>query len=146
MNLEDGAVLGALYTHLRNHNQIPLLSQTYEDLRVERCNNALQLDLALLRMGSLPDGPEQERRDSMLRDRRKCNEGLDRRNEDTRPFDTMWNQRVDIWKYDAWEDVADWWLRLGRISQGMRVYPESHVAMRRLSVGVEKQVQIATAD
>src|ERR1700742_2503263 len=116
MNLEDGAVLGALYSHLRNLSQIPLLSQTYEDLRTERCKSALHLDLALLKMGSLPDGPSQKARDEMFR---LDNEKFNNRSVDTPPFDTIWNKRVDIWKYDAWEDVEDWWLRLGRIQRVM---------------------------
>jgi salicylate hydroxylase len=141
MNLEDGAVLGALYTHLRNPSQISLLSQTYEDLRTERCKNAFKLDISLLQLGSLKDGPEQEERDRMLIE---AHASIERFGEPARPFPIMWNQQVDIWKYDAWEDVADWWLRLGSLSSGLTEGYKAPVSIRRLSVGVEKQVQIAS--
>jgi hypothetical protein len=144
MNLEDGAVLGALYAHLAKRSQISLLSQTYEDLRTARCKVALDLDIGLLELGCLPDGELQEARDVMFRhdqdkfDRRQGVAEMDSR------YNTLWNQRLDIWKYDAWEDVQDWWLRLGRIQQGMLVGSETPVAVRRLSVGVERQIQIAS--
>jgi len=142
MNLEDGAVLGALYSHLRNPSQIPLLSQTYEDLRMDRSKMALQFDLGFVTMCSLLDGPLQEARDDSFRADHDSFERRQNVTEDA-PYGKLWNQRLTVWNYDAWEDVEDWWLRLGRIQQGM-LGSEPPIAVRRLSVGVEKQIQIAS--
>ena len=133
--------MGALYTYIRKLSQIPLLSQTYEDLRTERCKKTLKLDMAFLKLCSLPDGPEQKARDIMFSEKGNSNR---QDGEEMLMFDTMWNQRLEIWSYDAWEDVEDWWLRLGRISRGMTNVYEPPAAARRLSVGVEKQIQIAS--
>jgi len=118
-----------------------LLSQTYEDLRTGRCKNTLKLDMGFLDLCSLPDGPEQQARDKMFAEKGKSNRQDDG---ETLLFDTLWNQRIQIWSYDSWEDVQDWWLRLGRISRGMADGHQAPVAIRRLSVGVEKQIQIAS--
>ena len=47
MSLEDAAVLGKLFSHLRNEDQIGSFLWAYEDIRQARCNATLGEELGL---------------------------------------------------------------------------------------------------
>ncbi|TFY64344.1 hypothetical protein EVG20_g5982, partial [Dentipellis fragilis] len=67
MAVEDAAVLGALISHMRDVSQLPTLLQAYEDLRLSRCTETQQSSRLNQHIFHLPDGPEQEARDTAMR-------------------------------------------------------------------------------
>ena len=67
MAIEDAAVLGNLPSCLAHPDQLPVLLQGYEDLRLPRTANAQNQSRLNQGIFHLPDGPEQEQRDADMR-------------------------------------------------------------------------------
>ena len=68
MAIEDAAVLGNLLSRLSSKAQIPMLLKVYQDLRLPRTAE-VQLSSTLNQtIFHLPDGEEQRRRDSYMRE------------------------------------------------------------------------------
>ncbi|KAM5531760.1 hypothetical protein V8D89_014572 [Ganoderma adspersum] len=67
MAIEDAAVLGNLLSRLAQPDQLPLLLQAYQDLRISRTTNAQNQSRLNQEIFHLPDGPAQEQRDADMR-------------------------------------------------------------------------------
>lgn len=63
MAVEDGAVLGALFSSVTEPKRIPSILQTFEELRKPRTTKVVQGSIEQGRMCKLPDGHEQRERD-----------------------------------------------------------------------------------
>ncbi|KAJ4489914.1 hypothetical protein J3R30DRAFT_3417294 [Lentinula aciculospora] len=72
MAVEDAECLGVLFSHITNLNQIPSLLKAYEDIRYERATTTQRLSTENRETYHLPDGPEQQARDSRLQLRMKA--------------------------------------------------------------------------
>lgn len=68
LQIEDAAVLGTLLSHLSSPAQLGQLLQAYQDLRLERTSNTQASSRMNQKIFHLPDGPEQEERDRMMRE------------------------------------------------------------------------------
>jgi len=117
MALEDGAVLGNLFSRLTDRAQLPVLLHAYEDLRLTRAS-ATQASARLnQKIFHLPDGPEQESRDWQMRQAMRIELGQE--NGDAAGNEGNANQWADKKKsavqfeYDADEEVEQWWAEHG---------------------------------
>ncbi len=67
MAIEDAAVLGNLLSRLAHPEQLPILLQAYEDLRLPRTAETQNQSRLNQKIFHLPDGPEQQQRDADMR-------------------------------------------------------------------------------
>ncbi|KAF7789770.1 hypothetical protein EIP86_000716 [Pleurotus ostreatoroseus] len=67
MTMEDAAVLGKLFSHLKSEDQIGNILWGFQDIRQERCKMALDREYHRARLFTLKKGPEQEKRDQTIR-------------------------------------------------------------------------------
>ncbi|KAI6046393.1 FAD/NAD(P)-binding domain-containing protein [Pisolithus marmoratus] len=67
MAIEDAAVLGNLFSRLSSHAQITPLLHAYEAIRYDRATGTQKFSRLRKAIVHLPDGPEQEQRDRMMR-------------------------------------------------------------------------------
>jgi salicylate hydroxylase len=65
--VEDAVTLATLFSHLSNAKQIPVFTETYQELRQHRTNETRMSEYQSLVQITLPDGPLQEERDVTLR-------------------------------------------------------------------------------
>lgn len=102
---EDAGVLGAIFSHPIEYNQIPKALEVFEDVRRPRALEVRRRTLNQKAMFALADGPEQEARDAKLR-----------AGEDYALFE--W-----LWQYDAVKAGGQAWkraLELGTENQAMQ--------------------------
>lgn len=108
LQIEDGAVLGNLLSHITSSDQVPPMLLAYESLRKGRCSRAHADARRNKVLFHLPDGPEQESRDRELRQtllRLDMSEAG--ATERKRWAEKMKN--LDQFGYDADEEVERWW-------------------------------------
>ncbi|KAJ7368686.1 hypothetical protein DFH08DRAFT_982971 [Mycena albidolilacea] len=109
MAVEDAVTLGRLFSHLSHLKQIPVLTETYEELRQSRTNAARVSEYQALVQISLPPGTLQEDRDAALR------LTLDQMFEDFENCESSdllveaWEQYLILFSHDAVEAVDNWW-------------------------------------
>ena len=107
--VEDGAVLGNLFSHISEPSQIPYFLRAYEQLRLKR-TAAIQSSSRLnQKIFHLEDGEEQRRRDQAMREAMNGEEAKGNPNQ--------WADRrktKDLFGYDADEEAEKWWEERGR--------------------------------
>ncbi|KAF7355635.1 FAD-binding-3 domain-containing protein [Mycena sanguinolenta] len=109
MAVEDAVTLGTLFSHLSDPKQIPIFTETYEELRLRRTNDTRISEYQSLVQISLPPGPLQEGRDAALK------LTLDQTFEDFENCDSSdllvqaWEQYIVLFSHDASEAVENWW-------------------------------------
>lgn len=99
-SLEDGAVLGTLLGRLTRRDELPAVLRTFERLRKERGDAIARETFKQRRAFHMPDGPEQEERDAVLRVGPAASQ----------PFPSRWTcPQVQPWiyGYDAIKDAQD---------------------------------------
>lgn len=113
--MEDGAVLQAVLSQITSKDGIPTALKVYELIRKERAervqNSASTTRTAL----HLPDGPEQQHRDEMIR---KAARG-EGQNPDAWA-DTDWQKFM--WGTDVMRDVVEGWDELKAKVEGTHVH------------------------
>ncbi|KAJ6482329.1 hypothetical protein C8R47DRAFT_1283346 [Mycena vitilis] len=116
MAVEDAVTLGTLFSYLTDRKQIPILTETYEELRQRRANETRISEYQSHVQISLPPGQLQEDRDTALR--LTMNPSFD-------DFDNwvegsvlvnVWEQYLVVFSHDACEAVENWWSKWGRMS------------------------------
>jgi len=113
MCIEDAAVLGCIFSHLRARSQIASFLYAFQKLRLDRCNDVLRNETRNLALLSMPPGPERQAR----------NEGLaptlavDNTDWDDEKLREQWEEISGLFAYDAYEAAEDWWLKWGRLRE-----------------------------
>ncbi|KAJ7228328.1 hypothetical protein GGX14DRAFT_692402 [Mycena pura] len=117
MAIEDAVTLGALFAHLARRDQIPVLLETYDELRQHRTRATQVSEFQSLLQISLPSGEHQEARDATLRltNDREFEDFEDcYRDAETGVMSVL----VQIWEgylvqfdHDADEVVDSWWTK-----------------------------------
>ncbi|KAJ6539682.1 hypothetical protein B0H19DRAFT_1180139 [Mycena capillaripes] len=113
MAVEDAVTLGTLFSHLSDPKQIPILTETYEELRQRRTNDTRISEYQSLVQISLPLGQLQEDRDAALKltlsqtfeDFENC--------EHSDLLVQAWEQYLILFSHDAAEAVDNWWSKWG---------------------------------
>ncbi|KAF8442090.1 hypothetical protein L210DRAFT_3477716 [Boletus edulis BED1] len=107
--VEDSAVLAKLFSHLRSEDQIPTFLYALQELREGRCASVVKCEQDNLFFQMMPHGPQQERRDNMLR--KLVAKGRTRLS-GAEPFD-QWEQVKALFGYDPEDQADDWWVKWG---------------------------------
>ena len=71
MLMEDAAVLGKVFSYLKEENQIANTLWGFQDIRQTRCRVMQTREIHRARLFTLKNGPEQEARDSAMRSKKK---------------------------------------------------------------------------
>nr|GAT50088.1 predicted protein [Mycena chlorophos] len=118
MAIEDAAMLGALFSHLKNRKEVAILLETYEELRLKRVQATRDSEYQSLQMICLPSGAARDSRDAML-SLTKTREFKDF--DDCNAEDVLvdaWERYLLVFNYDALEVVEDWWSMYGWAMKG----------------------------
>ncbi|KAG9050167.1 hypothetical protein FS837_007281 [Tulasnella sp. UAMH 9824] len=108
MAVEDGAVLGNLFSRLSHPSQITPLLYAYETLRLPRTAKVQASSRLNQYIFHLEDGPEQVKRDQEMRQAMHGEEGVNNPNQ--------WADKrktVELMGYDADKAVDEWWAERG---------------------------------
>ncbi|CCO31530.1 3-hydroxybenzoate 6-hydroxylase [Rhizoctonia solani AG-1 IB] len=107
MAIEDGSVLGNLFSHLTDASQIPYFLRAYETLRLSRTANTQAQSRLNQKIFHYEDGPEQEARDASMRAAmRGQTEGSANQWADKAKSKTQFS-------YDADAAAEEWWREVG---------------------------------
>ncbi|KAA1476429.1 FAD/NAD(P)-binding domain-containing protein [Dentipellis sp. KUC8613] len=109
MAVEDAAVLGSLLSHMGSLDELPVLLQAYEDLRLPRCTEIQQSSSLNRHIFHMQDGPEQEARDAAMRQAMEIEMAAGNPNQ--------WADRSKnegLFSYDADKEAEKWWTGIGR--------------------------------
>ncbi|KAJ3486184.1 hypothetical protein NLI96_g4422 [Meripilus lineatus] len=111
MSIEDAAVLGKLFSHLRNTDQIPSLLNAFEDIRQTRCLATLSEELGLFTFLTYKDDTMQDLRDSAFREKyaRGSTDTIAGEDEAAR----QWEEMRRVYAYDCEDEADEWWVKWG---------------------------------
>ncbi|TFK45161.1 hypothetical protein BDQ12DRAFT_695389 [Crucibulum laeve] len=114
MAVEDAAVLGALFSRISSHSQIPALLQAYQNLRKPRATQAQLVSRMNQQIFHFSDGPQQEARDVSMRVAMEA-AVKEARGEDADACEgsaNLWADKAksaQAFNYDADNEVDAWW-------------------------------------
>ncbi|KAJ7730764.1 hypothetical protein B0H16DRAFT_1427796 [Mycena metata] len=116
MGLEDGAVLAKLFSHLSTESQISDFLYAFQDLRQPRCQTVLASETGIIQYMSMPNCPDQEKRDQGMMALAATGTNL---------FDVAdggeespeWEEIKTVFGYDAEDEADNWWVSWGLLKQ-----------------------------
>ncbi|OBZ73516.1 3-hydroxybenzoate 6-hydroxylase 1 [Grifola frondosa] len=115
MAVEDAAVLGTLFSHLRTMDQVPSFFGAYQEMRQRRCSSVNLADLANAKLVAMPPGPQADaRNENMMRTADDWDEGT---------LKAQFEDIAEIFGYDAGDAAEEWWVNWGRFSDDIRHDP-----------------------
>lgn len=115
MTLEDAAVLGKLFSHLRNEDQIGNFLWAFQDLRQTRCMSTLEEELGLFTFLTYRDDAMQDLRDSAFRE--KYARGMTNMIEGSDEAARQWEEMKRIYAYDCEDEADEWWVKWGLLRE-----------------------------
>ncbi|KAI5983421.1 hypothetical protein EDD15DRAFT_1898137 [Pisolithus albus] len=113
--IEDAAVFAKLFSHLTSEDQIPAFLHAFQDLREPRCARVLHSERCNLTFRMLPNGPEQEERDSAMRERHA--RGISVFGSGGGKLTEQWDQLKELFGYNAEDEADDWWVKWGLLRE-----------------------------
>ncbi|KAF8636411.1 hypothetical protein AX17_003593 [Amanita inopinata Kibby_2008] len=134
--VEDAAVLGVLMARLRTLNQIPQLTEAYQDLRQDRCSQVIDSELNNAALVTLGPGEHRLARDAALR------LSLQARGDhwDESQLRDQWDEIGAVFGYSAREAAEDWWVKWGNLIEfGMMETVHESLGLRFEVTKVEVQ-------
>jgi salicylate hydroxylase len=116
MDVEDGAVLAKLFSHLHNHDQISEFLYAFQELRQPRSENVLASEMGILQYMGMPNCPDQEMRDQGMMAKSATHDNLFEvvEGEDESP---EWAEIKTVFGYDAEDEADNWWVSWGLLRQ-----------------------------
>ncbi|KAH8103981.1 FAD/NAD-P-binding domain-containing protein [Cristinia sonorae] len=114
MAVEDGVVLGTLFSHLDSWSQVGSFFSAYQELREARTKAVLREEISNSRIVSLPPGPAREARNSSFKPRSEDDTDGDL---DEGALMTELDAFAEIFCYDASDAAEEWWVDWGRFSR-----------------------------
>jgi salicylate hydroxylase len=124
MAVEDAAVLGKLFAHLSNEEQIRHFLYAFQELRQARCSIIAKQEISIIHFGTLPNGEHQAARDAVMRN--KTMRGLGVFEGDDRATLTAWEENTVTFGYDAEDDADNWWVQWGSLRERARCLALAH--------------------
>ncbi|EJD05385.1 FAD/NAD-binding domain-containing protein [Fomitiporia mediterranea MF3/22] len=114
LSVEDGAVLGSLFSRLQSRDQEEILRllAAYQKIRQDRCNAILQTDNELLTFSTLPPGSARDERNAGFARASEQNM-LDWENVDEDVLRSAWEEFRNSFGYEAYDAADDWWVDWG---------------------------------
>jgi len=116
--VEDAGVLGKLFSHLTNPDQIQSFLYAFQDLRQQRCSTIVKQELAIVYLITMPDGEFQEARDTGMK--ANTQKGLSVFAGDDSQMAAQWENNRITFGYDPEDDADNWWLEWGRLRERAR--------------------------
>ncbi|KAJ6497218.1 hypothetical protein C8R47DRAFT_1069259 [Mycena vitilis] len=117
MAVEDAVTLGALFSHLTDRKQIPILTETYEELpvRKRRTNETRVSEYRSLVKTSLPPGNLQVLERDVALQLTKDPAFDDFNSWEGSKLAKTWEQYLILFDHDACEEVENWWSKWSRM-------------------------------
>lgn len=116
MAIEDAAVLGKLFGHLSNRDQIPAFLYAFQDIREGRCMSIKQVELGIIWFMTLADSPEQRARDDAMRVKFREGKGV-LTGEAGQEDNPQWKEVAETFAYDCEDEADDWWHKWGLLRE-----------------------------
>jgi salicylate hydroxylase len=112
--MEDAVVFGVLFSYLRTHQQIPIFTEAYQDLRYSRCQMVAKGELNNNgRLLWLPPGETRDHRDAHMK--ASWASGNDRWDEGQ--LRKQWEEVAGVFGYCARDAAEDWWASWGTLRE-----------------------------
>lgn len=111
--MEDSAALAKLFSHLRSEDQIPTFLHAFQELREGRCASVVKCEQGNLMFTMMPNGPQQEQRDNMLRKQVAKGQPMLSSGE----VHGQWEQVKELFAYDPEDQADDWWVKWGLLRE-----------------------------
>lgn len=108
MVVEDAVVLGTLFSHLENMDQVPKFLNAYQDIRERRCQAVKKEDVTNAALMRLPPGPHRDGRNETMMapaSAEHADDGVLQRELDA---------FAAIFCYEAADAAEEWWVNWGR--------------------------------
>jgi len=129
--VEDAAVLGALMARLCIQDQIPQLTEAFQDIRQERCKRVIDSELNNAALVTLPPGEVQLGRDAALRT------SLQAKSWDETELRDQWNEIGETFGYNAKEAAEDWWATWGTLTDKSQISSDQNFRLAIAQVEVQ---------
>lgn len=110
--IEDAQTLGQLFSRVTDVSQVTRVLCAYEELRQERHEKSKVWEKKKRQLLSLPDGPEQLKRDELFK---KATETTDWEDVGAIPSNQVWTNELEGYIYNTTEAVDDWWTKWGKL-------------------------------
>ena len=117
MAVEDGAVLGKLFSHLSSERQITPLLYAFQEVRQPRTREVRTRDVFDLSYMLLPDGPEQAARDSRMQALTRAGKNVLEDLDGDEKANQLWETLCRIFGYDCEDEADDWWVQWGLLRE-----------------------------
>lgn len=131
--VEDAVVFGVLFSRLRSYDQIPILTEAYQDLRFARCKNVHESELSNARLVWLPPGADREARNAYMKMSMKSG----KEHWDDSELREQWEEIAGVFGYSARDAAEDWWVNWGSLR-------ERSQAMNPLDYKFETVMEVVT--
>lgn len=115
--IEDAAVLGVLFSRLRNHEQISHLLYGYQDLRQQRVSTICDLEGANHFLLMLPPCAERDLRNEAWVRMKKAAEARGDAEIEEGELERQFAEICEVWGYDAIDAAEDWWVHWGMLRE-----------------------------
>ena len=127
MAIEDGAVLGKLFSHLSSEERITSLLYAFQEIRQPRTREVHARDVRELTFLLLPDGPIQEERDRRSRALARAGKNILEGDEAVGRGNELWETVCRIFGYDCEDEADDWWMEWGVLRERAAELDEQRV-------------------
>ncbi|KIM62723.1 hypothetical protein SCLCIDRAFT_1214833 [Scleroderma citrinum Foug A] len=138
LGVEDAAVFAKLFSHITSKEQIPTFLHAFQDIREDRCARVIHSEQRNLLFRMMPDGPEQEERDRIMRERHAQGLGVFDGNTSDKPAE-RWDSLKELFGYNAEDEADDWWIKWGLLGERAKqrsIELEQRVCVRLHAVNV----------
>ncbi|KAF7354633.1 3-hydroxybenzoate 6-hydroxylase 1 [Mycena sanguinolenta] len=116
MAIEDAEALGVLMSHLSSPEQIPQLTEGFQELRQKRCDFIHFGEMSNWAFSMMPPGEERDSRNTLLRESLKT--GIE--HWDDGMLREQWEQIEVGFAYHMREAAEDWWMKWGSLGNGVK--------------------------
>ncbi|KAJ7826179.1 hypothetical protein B0H14DRAFT_2595955 [Mycena olivaceomarginata] len=107
MSVEDGTVLGRLFSHLRSRDQVNQFLWAFQDIRQPRCAAATESEMHNMHFQCMPNGADQETRDAGLRAKLAAGVQVLQAGGDQEET-PEWREVKESFGYNAEDETDDW--------------------------------------
>jgi len=111
--VEDAVVLGVLFSRLRNHDQIPILTEAYQELRFARCKSVHESELSNSQLVTLPPGEARNQRNAHM----KMAMAVGSERWDEGQLRQQWEEIASVFGYNARDAAEGWWVSWGALRE-----------------------------
>jgi salicylate hydroxylase len=116
MGVEDGAVLGKLFSHLHTDSQISDFLYAFQELRQPHSEAVLAAETGIIHFMSMPDCEAQRARDQRMMAKTATGSNLfDIPNGEKESVE--WAEIKNVFGYDAEDEADNWWVTWGLLKE-----------------------------